>query len=98
MHCFDLVQFGLVVKGHQSDIVFGSILDVRRLFARVGIDDAALGNFQIKNLRKLPLSDTVSIIVINRSKPHNKCLVMLCTTSLYMININNIYTAFAYCK
>lgn len=57
MDCFDLVQFGLVVKGHQSDIVFSSILDVRRLFARIGIDDAALGNFQIKDLPKFTLTD-----------------------------------------
>lgn len=57
MHRFDFVQFGFVVKGHQSDVVFGSILDVRRLLARVGIDDAALGNFQLKNLPKFTLSD-----------------------------------------
>ena len=55
MVLLDLVQFRLIVEGHEAHLVASSILDVGGLLARVGIYDAIRGNAEFHHLLDLTL-------------------------------------------
>ena len=45
--CLDLVQFRLVVERHHGDAMLRRVLDVRRLLARVRVDDATRADLHV---------------------------------------------------
>ena len=63
----DFIQLNFVVEGHQVDTVLGGVLDVRRLLARIGVDDSRRRNFQIQNFLYLTLRNTQTVLIAAQS-------------------------------
>ena len=72
----NLVEFNLVVKGHGGHALLTGVLEMRRLFARIGVDDSIGAHVQVQHTLDFSLRVIYTQELKHSKKPMSSTLLI----------------------